>query len=52
MEEALPLHAHPVIQQKVKHGQPLGPGVVTQGAQIMTEFSIYPLYTNGTAGPV
>ena len=44
MEEARPLHALPIIQQKIKHEQSLGPGGVAQGAPIMTEFMAYTPY--------
>ncbi|PKE15982.1 hypothetical protein CW718_12100, partial [Macrococcoides caseolyticum] len=43
-EEACPLHAWPVIQQKVKHEHPLCPGGVTQRARIMREFTAYTAY--------
>nr|XP_044625296.1 uncharacterized protein LOC123285598 [Equus asinus] len=45
VEEARPLHASPVIQPKVKHEQPLGPGDVAQGALMVTEFMAYTTYT-------
>nr|XP_008511457.1 PREDICTED: uncharacterized protein LOC103546566 isoform X2 [Equus przewalskii] len=44
VEEARPVHARLVIQQKVKHEQLLGPGGVTQGAPIVTEFTAYSPY--------
>ena len=45
VEETCPLHAWPVIQQKVKHEQPLGPGGVAQGALILTALTAYTPYT-------
>ena len=45
VEEARPLHSWPVMQQKVKHEQPLSPGGVAQGAPIVTEFTAYTPYT-------
>ena len=39
LKEARPLHGWPVIQHKVEHEQPLGPGGVAQGAPVVTKFT-------------
>ena len=44
VEEARPLYAWLVIQKKIKHEQPLGPGGVMQGAPIVIECTVYTPY--------